>query len=715
MTLKILPLSLLFDSLKVMKTLILTEKPSVARDFAYALGIPTKGDGFFENDTTIITFAIGHLMELKRPDEYNPKWKRWDMSLLPILPDRLSYKANSKTKKQLNIVIKQLKRKDLGRIVLATDAGREGELIGRTVINEVKPKAPLFRFWTSQALSPEVINESMGELKTLAEYDRLYYAGRSRQSADWLIGMNLSRLATIKMGDTFSVGRVQTAVLALIVARRKEIDKFKPEPFYTITAKFDFSDGELIATWFDPDKKTDSTHIKNEVDVKKILKNCTDNDVIVNNLKKEKKKQVAPELFSLTELQKVANRMYGFPAKKTLDLAQALYEKHKCLSYPRTDARVLGSKSFSQASKLVEVFKESHSDYFKYFDQSKLSAQNLRVFNDAKLTDHHALIPLKNAKLSGDEAKIFELVLKRFVSVFSRDFEYEETKIITRVDHENFKSRGQQILCLGWKSLSGGDREKFLPSVKDGEVGSVNNIAPEKKMTKPPSEYTEATLLQDMVNPARLVEERELKEVFRGEVGLGTQATRAQIIETLLMRNYVERKEKMIVSLPKGMTLVDNLKKMKLSKVLTNPEETAKWELKLEDISQGSGDPRAFMLGIRKFIVDSTEEWKNASVDTVQKVHIKRDSSQATVIGECPLCKSSVVDSLKGYSCERWREGCKFKIWKKIAGKQISMTQAKKILSKGKSDNLKGFKSKAGKPFNAVLEVKGDGVSFLFE
>jgi DNA topoisomerase-3 len=706
---------MLFDRILMMKTLILTEKPSVAIDFAHALGVSTKNDGFFESENTIITFAIGHLMELKRPDDYDSKWKRWDMSLLPILPERLSYKPNSKTKKQLNIVMKQLKRTDLSCIILATDAGREGELIGRTIINEVKPNVPLFRFWTSQALSPGVIKENMSHLKSLNEYDRLYYAGRARQSADWLIGMNMSRLATIKMGDTFSVGRVQTAVLGLIVARKKEIDDFRSESFFIIMGKFSFSSGELSGAWFDPTKKVDNTHIKSEVDVEKILKNCEGHDAVVANLKKEKKSHIAPELFSLTELQRVANRLYGFSAKKTLDIAQALYEKHKCLSYPRTDARVLGSKSFSQAVKLIDNFKKKHCEYFKYFDQNKLDVKNYRVFNDSKLTDHHALIPLKSTRLNGDEEKVFDLVLRRFIAVFSRDFEFEETKIITKVGGESFKSRGQRILCLGWKSLSGGDKEKFLPSLNEGEEGKVSDITFEKKMTKPPAEYTEATLLRDMVNPSRLVDERELKEVFRGEVGLGTQATRAQIIETLLMRKYVHRKVKGILALPKGQTLIDNLKKMNISKALTNANETAKWELKLEEISQGDGDPREFMLGIRQFVSDSAQEWKSAVVNTTQKSNNKREFSHMICLGKCPLCKSSVVDSSKSYSCERWNDGCKFKIWKKIAGKNISLTQARKLLSKGKSDNMKGFKSKVGKSFNAVLEIKDDGVSFVFE
>ena len=313
-----------------MKTLILTEKPSVARDFAKALNVASRGDGFFENSDTIITWAIGHLMELKEPSEYDAKWKSWNLTSLPILPPRLSYKPNAKTKKQLLIVQKQLKRKDLSRIVLATDAGREGELIGRSIINDLKLKTDCYRFWTSQALSPSVINDNMKALKPLSHYDRLYYAGRSRQSADWLVGMNLSRLATIRMGDVFSVGRVQTAVLALIVNKREEIDEFKSTPYFVIQAKFKFSAGELSAAWFNPSKKGENnTQLKTEEEALRVLKNCEGHPAIIKMVSKEKKKKSPPPLFSLTELQKVANKMYGFSAQKTLSLAQTLYEKNK--------------------------------------------------------------------------------------------------------------------------------------------------------------------------------------------------------------------------------------------------------------------------------------------------------------------------------------------------------------------------------------------------
>ncbi len=697
-----------------LKTLILTEKPSVARDFAKALNVAPKGEGFFESDDTIITWAIGHLMELKEPSEYEAKWKSWSLESLPILPARLSYKPNAKTKKQLVIVQKQLKRKDLSRIVLATDAGREGELIGRSIILDLNLKADCYRFWTSQALSPSVIIENMNALKPLSDYDRLYYAGRSRQSADWLVGMNLSRLATIRMGDVFSVGRVQTAVLALLVDKREEIDNFKSTPYFVIQAKFKFSAGEFGATWFDPSKKNsekaeNNTHLKTEAEALKVLKNCEGHEAVIKTLSKENKKTPPPPLFSLTELQKVANRLYGFSAKKTLSLAQDLYEKKKCLSYPRTDATVLGTSSFGQTKQLIDLFKKTRPNDFQFFDPAKLDLKNKKVFNDAKLTDHHALIPLKMASLSGDEAKIFDLVVKRFIGVFSKDFEYQETKIHTMVNTENFKSKGQQILCLGWKSLSGGDKESFLPNVQENDRGQVKSLKHQQKMTKPPAEYTEATLLQDMINPARLVKEQKLKKIFRGEVGLGTQATRAQIIETLLMRKYIARKGKNLLALPKGQTLIRNFRTMKLSKVLTNPEETAQWEEKLEQIAQGQGDAREFMLDIRKFVADSAEEWKTASIDM-----IKTKQSTEGSLGACPLCKAAVIETPKTYGCQRWREGCKFTVWKNIAGKKISKTQAKKILSTGKSDPMKGFKSKAGKAFDATLIVKDDGVKFEF-
>ncbi len=706
-----------------MKTLILTEKPSVARDFASALNISGKGNGFFENETFIITWAIGHLLELKSPEDYDTKWKRWTLESMPIIPERLSYKPNAKTKKQLTIVKSQLQRDDLQKIIVATDAGREGELIARTLLDFAKTaKVPRFRFWTSQALSEKVILENLKNAAPLNNYDRLYLAGRARQSADWLVGMNLSRLATIKLNDLFSVGRVQTAVLALLCDRRKAIDNFKPIPYFQIMATLSFRLGKLVTIWFDPTKKENSNKIDTKELAQKILLSCEGKSAVVESLTCDKKSQPPPPLYSLTELQKAANRIYGFSAQDTLSLAQALYEKKKCLSYPRTDAQVLGTSSFDQVCEVLTKLRNEYGDYFEYFDDKKLTLKNKLVFDDSKLTDHHALMPLKtySGNLTSPEGKIFDLVLKRFIAAFSQNFVYEQSSVVCKIEKEKFKTDGMRIICLGWKKLAGGDHEKFLPILTEGDVGETLELKSEQKETRPPSEYTEASLLQDMTNPARLVKESELKKIFRGEVGLGTQATRAQIIETLLSRDYVNRKEKNLTATPKGVALVEVMRSLVHSKVLASPEETAKWELDLSNISQGQGDPMAFMLAIRDFVAKCTQEWKESSPAPVfQKKSSpntkgKAKKYPAKIIGECPLCKGSVLDFPKSFGCKNWKEGCKFTIWKVVAGRKISSSEAQKIIKFGKGDLLDGFKSKDGKKFKARLVFNGTKVILEF-
>lgn len=707
-----------------MKKLILTEKPSVARDFAAALGITSKSDGFIEGDEYVITWAIGHLLELKAPGEYDAKWKRWSLDSLPILPDRLGYKSVSKTRKQLSVIKKQLKRKDIAEVIVATDAGREGELIARTLIEAAKPKAALKRFWTSQALSKAVILEELNHLKPLAEYDRLYLAGRSRQSADWLVGMNLSRLATIRLGDLFSIGRVQTAVLALLVKRNEEIKNFKPEKYFHVTAKLKFNDDLLQALWFDPKAKQDKSKIAEKSAATAIVDRCRNADVVVSTVTKNEKSVPSPMLFSLTELQKVANQRYGFSAKKTLGVAQALYEKHKCLSYPRTDAKVLGSKSFSQVNSLLKLFAKTHRDLYKQIDVKKVSLSNRLVFNDAKLTDHHALIPLKPFKgpQTSDEARVFELVLKRFLAAFSKNHVYEDTEIVCVAEQEHFKSKGKRTICEGWKYLLGSDKDSVLPAIEEKQKGSVKEIKAEDKETKPPPLYNEATLLNDMMNPARLVAEKKFKAIFKGDVGLGTQATRAQIIETLLNRKYIKREKRFLAVQDKGIALVDTLNDLKLSSVLTCPEETAKWELELDQIAQGEGDARKFMLAIREFVANCTGEWKGADDKVMQRDFVKSKTTRkgrkkppkaGEKIGACPVCQKDVVEYPKNFGCTGWQEGCKFTVWKKIAGKEITIKNAKMIIESGSTEKLTGFMSKAGKPFDAKLSLRDGQVKFV--
>lgn len=704
-----------------MKKLILTEKPSVARDFAKALGVTPKGSGFFENDSYVITWAIGHLLTLKAPEDYDKSLKRWKEDTLPIIPDKMKYKSISKTYPQLKIIRSILKRNDLSDLIVATDAGREGELIARSITQGSKNIKNQWRFWSSQALSPKVISEQMGKLKPLSHYDRLFYAGQSRQFADWLVGMNLTRIATIKLGDLYSIGRVQTAVLSLLVKRKMEIVSFKPETYFTISADFDFSKKKITANWFSKDKDGNFIKIKKAEDAVHLKNKIEGKDSKVVEIKSEEKSLPPPRLYSLTDLQKDANIRFGFSAKKTLSLAQSLYEKSKCLSYPRSDSKVLGTKNLDLAKKLASKFQSSSPKLFEKFEAYKLSLKNRLVFNDALLTDHHALIPLKEYKGNpqSDEGKIFNLVLTRFAMVFSKNHNFTETKIKIECEKELFRTSGKVITETGWKFLNyKKDEDIILPGLKENEIGQALKVNIKEKQTTPPPHYTEASILNDMQNPARLIQNKEYKEIFRGEIGLGTQSTRAQIIETLIQRSYIHREKKQLIANDKGVNLISILCKMKFSRNLISPNETAKWEKILNDMAMGKGIPEDFLKKVIIFVKESINEWKDNQFSEKQKnISPKKAFKKNTYssIGSCPKCKSKVIEWPKSYGCSKWKEGCKFTIWKTMANKKISTTQAKKILEKGKSDILKNLKSKQGKVFDARLVLNKDHeVSFEF-
>jgi DNA topoisomerase-3 len=388
-----------------MKTLILTEKPSVAMDFARALAVKGKKDGYLEDARYIITWAIGHLVELLEPHDYDSKWKRWRLEALPIMPDKFLYKPIKERKKQLSIIRTLLAKRSFENLVIATDAGREGEVIARSILSVIgfKGNGRLKRFWTSQALTPEVVRGAMKSLKPASEYDRLWRAGQLRQIADWLVGMNLTRAATVKMNDLFSVGRVQTAVLSLLVDRRREREDFKPEPYWTLNALFSNPKGAWWGIWF----KGDQTRFKSAKQGNDVISKIAHQVGTVLSVKKQKKQQPPPPLYSLTDLQREANAKYTFSAQKTLNLAQALYDRVKCLSYPRTDSRVLGSQNVRMAQSLVKNLSQPYPDIFARIDSNLISASNKRVFNDAKLTDHHAIIPLAPVPSDAkDDAKI---------------------------------------------------------------------------------------------------------------------------------------------------------------------------------------------------------------------------------------------------------------------------------------------------------------------
>lgn len=721
-----------------MKTLILTEKPSVARDFAAALssgGRSSATDGFIETDEYVITWAIGHLLAPFDPEDYDAKFKKWSLATLPILPSEFKFKAQPKTKKQLDVIKRLLKRPDLDRLIVATDAGREGELIARLILNEGKCKLKSFRFFTSAALSKEVIHHELKNLKPLYEYDRLYIAGRARQKADWLVGMNLSRLATLKLNDLFSVGRVQTAVLGLIVERRKAIEAFVPEDYFELKADFKFSSGDVSAYWFDPQKKEDEKRKDKREFFDGLVIALSRKEARITVLNETEKTQYPQGLYSLTELQRQANIQFGFSASKTLEIAQTLYEKYKCLSYPRTDSKVMAVSSFDMVQGLVYKFRDLYPEHFEKFAGFKVSVKNKTVFDDARLTDHHGLVPLKDfsGSESSPEGKIFHLVLNRFISNFLENHKYLETEVQIECEKNLFKTRGKKIIEMGFKVLEAREKEELLPAISLNESGVFKNGLVEAKKTKPPFDYTEASLLYDMTNPARLVSESDLKKIFRSEIGLGTQATRAQIIETLLKRNYIERSGKNLLASDKGVLLVEKLGAMPSTSQLTSVSQTAKLELKLQSMAEGENDDLDFLESINKYVESATGEWK--SIETVAgenkekvysgkyaKYNKKADETSAYKssvkldLGPCPVCQAEVKDFPKSYSCSKWKEGCGFTIWKIVAKKKLSESQVKILMTAKKTDLIKGFKSKAGKPFEAYLLLNKEGkVEFEFK
>ena len=710
-----------------MKTLILTEKPSVARDFALALGGGSGNqDGFIENEAYVITWAIGHLLAPFDPEDYDSQYKKWTLASLPIIPPEFKFKAQPKTVKQLNVIKRLLKRTDLDRLIVATDAGREGELIARLILQEGKSKLKSYRFWTSAALTKEVIHTELKNLKPLYEYDRLFIAGRARQKADWLVGMNLSRLATLKLNDLFSVGRVQTAVLSMLVERRKAIDSFIPVDYFEFKAKFKFKHGEVNAYWFDPRKKEDTKRKDKRIEFDLLQKALLNKDAVIKVLNQTEKTAYPQGLFSLTELQRQANIMYGFSATKTLEIAQSLYEKYKCLSYPRTDSKVMAVSSFDLVKGLVYKFKDIYPEHFEKFAAFKVSTKNKTVFDDSRLTDHHGLIPLKD--FSGDEnspeGKIFHLVLKRFITNFLENHKYLETDVMIECEKNHFMARGKKIIEMGFKVLEGRESEELLPDITLNETGILKSGEVESKKTKPPFEYTEASLLYDMTNPAKLVDEADLKKIFRTEIGLGTQATRAQIIETLLKRFYIARSGKNLIAKEKGVLLVDRLNDMPSTKELTSVSQTAKLEQSLQSMAEGETDDVNFMDNINDFINSATNEWK--ATDGIERDKSKPKSyggktygpkvqAQVSNLGPCPVCAAEIKDFPKSYSCSKWKDGCGFTIWKIVAKKKLSESQVKKLMSDKKTDLIKGFKSKAGKPFEAYLTMNKEGkVEFEF-
>ncbi|WP_040047798.1 DNA topoisomerase III [Bacillus thermotolerans] len=590
------------------KTVVLAEKPSVARDIARVLKCGKKGNGFLEGDRYIVTWALGHLVTLADPEAYGNQYKTWDLAELPLIPDRLKTVVIKKTGKQFQAVKTQLNRKDVKDIVIATDAGREGELVARWIIDKAHVKKPVKRLWIS-SVTDKAIREGFKKLRDGREYENLYRSAVARAEADWLVGINATRALTTKFNAQLSCGRVQTPTLAIIQKREEEIKHFKPKSYYGITA---VADGVKL-TW--RDNKTNDTKTFSKEKRDESLKAIRGEEAKVTLVKKAAKKSYAPELYDLTELQRDAHKLFGYSAKETLSIMQKLYEHHKLVTYPRTDSRYLSSDMVSTLKERVEAV-DIHS-YARF--AAKIKKQGIKTnpafVNDAKVSDHHAIVPTEQtailSDLSDKERKIYDLIVKRFLAVLLPPFEYEQTTVEAVIGSEAFSAKGKRILSLGWKEVYGKeeDDEESLPALKQGDILRVQSLKATEGETNPPSRFNEGTLLSAMENPAKYMEEgdKKLKQTLSETGGLGTVATRADIIEKLFNTFLIEKKGKDIILTSKGKQLLELV-----PSDLRSPALTGEWEQKLNAIAKGKLKSEAFMKEILQYTKAVTNEIKHS-------------------------------------------------------------------------------------------------------
>ncbi|MCL2499542.1 MAG: DNA topoisomerase III [Defluviitaleaceae bacterium] len=592
-----------------MHTVIITEKPSVARDIARVLGCAVENDGFISGEGYVISWALGHLTGLAEPDDYNPAFKKWRMTDLPIIPEEMKIKPLYGTGKQLKLLKKLMNAKETERVICATDSGREGELIFRYIYQWSECKKPVKRLWIS-SLTDTAIRKGLDNMKDGREYDNLFASARCRSEADWLVGLNTTRALTLRHKDLLPVGRVQTPTLAMLVTRQQEIDAFVSKEYWEVEACIeangsDKTDRSYTGLWFDPKAEENKHRLNEKEKAEAIAKKVRNQSGIIESINTEEKRVPPPQLFDLTELQRECNRKLGFSAQKTLGIAQLLYEKHKMITYPRTDSRYLSN---DMVPKLHAVMQRQNEEPYKTFAAPLLTADELpinnRIVNDAKVTDHHAIIPTGSKKplsaLTPDERAVYDRILRNFIAVFYPAHVYDVTTVITNVLSESFESKGKTEKEAGWTVLYAHEKEKDpdppLPLLMKGQTVTVDKAKVLNKKTQPPKPYTEATLLSAMENAGRFVEDELLKEAMKAS-GLGTPATRAAIIEKLIASKYIERKKKNLFPTEKGMRLINIV-----PPELRSPETTGKWERGLSRIANGELEADKFMESIKKYV-----------------------------------------------------------------------------------------------------------------
>ena len=703
------------------KTLVIAEKPSVGRDLTKVLPGPftvAEGKALLEGPEHVVTWAVGHLVQLADPDDYDDKFKKWRMADLPIVPPKFKLVVrDERSKKQMTVVKRALDRDDIDVVVNACDAGREGELIFAYLYEKAGSKLPVQRLWLN-SMTTQAISEAFSSLRPSEEFASLEAAARSRSEADWIVGMNATRAATIRLRSSFdgavSLGRVQTPTLAILARREVEIRNFVPEPYWVVDARF-------LALPETPRRAYDGRlfvgtqpRLKTEAQAAAVVGACEGQTGSITKLEKTERKERAPLLYHLTSLQGDANSRFGFSASRTLAAAQRLYEEHKALTYPRTNSRYITSDMIPEIKPIASLVggQKEYAAAAAYVTGLDVLPLQRVVWNE-KVTDHHAIIPTRAErhpvdKMNDDDRKIYDLVVRRFLAVFHPEAVFENTRVETTVESHVFRTSGKVLLVPGWRgvygegitadSVSGEDdddagAEQQLPKLEQGERSQVHRIKWEAKETKPPRRFSERALLEAMETAGKLVDDEDLRAAM-SESGIGTPATRAAIIERLLTVGYIERDGRALVVTEKGLNVIRLLGEQQL----TSPSLTGEWEHRLANIETGEDSRKAFMADIVKF----AEQLVGELDTTLKDVRIPRAN-----LGPCPVCANDIVENRKGYSC--WSStdpGCGFVIWKAKAGKTLPLAVARELIKTGRTDKqVTGFKGRSGKSFRAKLAL----------
>ncbi|MDR0776249.1 MAG: DNA topoisomerase III [Azonexus sp.] len=703
------------------KKLIIAEKPSVAADIAKALGGFTKHDDYFESETYILSSAIGHLLELSCPEEFEVKRGKWSFAHLPVIPPHFALSPIEKTEARLKLLTKLIKRKDVGGLVNACDAGREGELIFNYIAQHTKSGKPVQRLWL-QSMTQGAIRDGFAHLRAGHELQGLGDAAVCRSESDWLVGINGTRAMTAFNSKTggfhlTTVGRVQTPTLAIVVEREKKIREFKPRSYWEVEAEFAARAGSYTGKWFDEGYKgkEDDEHARAdrlwEEKRAEAIRAATQGKPGVASEETKPENRLSPLLFDLTSLQREANARFGFSAKTTLSLAQALYEKHKVLTYPRTDSRCLPEDYLPTVKETLtvltgqgagkghdEVLLARYSPFAHQILARNWVLPNKRIFNNTKISDHFAIIPTPQAPkhLNEMEQKLYDFVVRRFLSVFFPAAEYLVTTRITRVESHPFKTEGKVLVNPGWLAVHGkesqeGDEGNLVAVAKDEKV-KAEEVTVKANTTKPPPRYSEATLLSAMEGAGKMVDDEELKAAMAGR-GLGTPATRAQIIENLIGEQYIHREGRELIPTAKAFSLMTLLNGLGVTE-LTQPELTGDWEWKLGRIEKGEFTRQEFMREIAEMTRHIVERAKTFEADTIP-------GDFGVLTAPCPRCGGEIRETYKKFQCG----ACDYALWKIVAGRQFEPAEIDTLLTEKQIGPLTGFRNKMGRSFTAAIKL----------